>query len=561
MIGKDSSLLGIDIHENEIRVVQVKSRSGKCSIVKVGRAALQAGAVVRGKIMYPNSVAVALRLLLNSMEIGAGRAVVGVMGDTTALRTLPIPPVPEGDLPMVVAGEVEHYGLVQTEGGTHAFLRLHQPEFGDPDSKTGQSTPKPSIGDDAKPVHVTIVALEEDVIASIKQTIEEANLAVEAIEPTQYGMYRAALCLAGLNANAMLLMVNPANTDVAIVYNGNLAAYRRIDIGSRAMLYNFPVFDGQEFAPLDPNAMIELGESTSPQSTQYELENVSVDNLSIEIQRTLDYYQREFPSVPIGDHLYLVIDDVRLEQLASELGQRLGADVEAVRPSAGGGDNAEALTSIAADSGPIYSGAFGLVALGPVLNKVARIDLFTKERFATKKAETKRNFTGSIITSVFATALGLVGYFGYGKQISKLETETAEREAHAKTFEDQTNSKQEERHKHAEQYKALQTEGVPAYQIMDYIASYRGRGVGLTGLSITGDLNVTLSGQATSMADLIQTTDTFQQCNLFHSLQLSKTSVSAPPAAGVDFAITAKTYSLDKILMPNEPKPKEPGKK
>ena len=69
---------------------------------------------MNGRVLQPASVAVAapIRLLLNSMGIStAARVVVGVLGDGTTVRTMSVPRVPDHELPTIIAGEVNHYGL------------------------------------------------------------------------------------------------------------------------------------------------------------------------------------------------------------------------------------------------------------------------------------------------------------------------------------------------------------------------------------------------------------------------------------------------------------------
>ena len=205
MVRKDSNILGIDLHDEEIRVVQIGSRSNKPFLGKVGRAPMPEGAVLNGRILHVGPVAVALRLLLNSMGItSAAKAVVGVLGDSTTLRTLSVPPVPDNELPTIIAGEVSHYNLVHSEGGAYIYLRLNPPSrSGGADSSSGQSSGDKRetwLDPDAteqNPSVVTVMAVEEDILLSLDDTITQANVNVEAMEPSQYAMYRTIMSNAG----------------------------------------------------------------------------------------------------------------------------------------------------------------------------------------------------------------------------------------------------------------------------------------------------------------------------------------------------------------------------
>ncbi len=553
MARKDATLLGIDLHEHEIRVVQIKGRANKATITKVGRAPMPAGGIVRGKVMQPASVAIALRLLMNSMDIGsASRAVIGVMGDTTTLRILPVPPVPDSDLSTIVTGEVEHYGIVKTDGGTHAYLRLFPP----PRNVEADQDPDPS---DVKPVNVTIVALEEDIIVNLREATHEANITIDAIEPTQYGMYRALMVSAAQASSAFGLMINPANTDIAISYKGNLVAYRRVDVGSRAMLLNAQV--KSDYGYVDPNRDIFEDDFDKEESYEPELNYQAVDNLSIEVQRTLDYYQREFPTVGIGDRILIAIDDSRLAPLAKELSQRLGVTVEIVQPPTGPGDNTEATTEILSGAGPIYAAAYGLATQGQVLSRVPRIDLFTKERITVQKAETKRNFRGSIVTSLIAILLGGLGYSLYSRQIATLEADIKQKHDQMTLIRQTTDKEKEQRAREAMQFKGLRHEGVPLTAMMDYIANNLNSATGLSQVTVLPDLTVLISGEAVNQQSLITTLETLQHCPVIKDLQtISFNQLPEEAGYGVAFQFRGKTVSIDRLAFPEDVKPAEPTK-
>ena len=550
MARKDASLLGIDLHEGEIRVVQIRMRANKSSIAKVGKASMPQGAIIRGKVMQPGAVAIALRLLLNSMEVGTNnRAVIGVLGDTTLLRTLPVPPVPDSDLPAIVSGEVDHYGIVKTEGGTHGFLRLFPPppRNTDPNSVLAglSGTPAPNQ-DDVKPVNVTIVALEEDVIANLRETVHEANLTIDALEPTQYAMYRSVMLSSGAASSAFGLMINPSNTDIAISYKGNLVAYRRIDVGSRAILLNTPAHI--DYGYVEPSHDVFVDDLMDMEPAEIELNYAAVESLSVEVQRTLDYYQREFPNIGIGDTLYLALDDSRLTSVSEELSQRLGVTIELVQPPSSPNDYPEATAELASGAGPIYAAAYGLAVQGAVMTKVPRLDLFTKERKAVLKAETTRNFRGSIITSIVAIVLGSVGYEAYARQIAQLNQEIKTKQETASDLRAKTNLANSIREKQAEQFKALRHEGLPLTAMMDYISGTIDSRTGLSQVVIAPDLTITIDGSSTNEKVMIDTLTTLQGCPVLRDLTMVHfEQLSEEAGYGVGFTFRGKSLSLDKV--------------
>jgi Tfp pilus assembly PilM family ATPase len=554
MVRKDSNILGIDLHDEEIRVVQIGSRSNKPFLGKVGRAPMPEGAVLNGRILHVGPVAVALRLLLNSMGItSAAKAVVGVLGDSTTLRTLSVPPVPDNELPTIIAGEVSHYNLVHSEGGAYIYLRLNPPSrSGGGDSSSGQSSGDKRetwLDPDAteqNPSVVTVMAVEEDILLSLDDTITQANVNVEAMEPSQYAMYRTIMSNAGPTPTLFALMVNPANTDIAFIHKGLIVGYRRIDIGSRVLTLQYTAGAG---GTVPAGAAPE--ERASGSSSAGSMNKLAVHSLSLEVQRTLNYYQREFPAALAEDNVYLAIDDSRLDELAKELTFELGVNVETVQPGFGdpssqGGD---ALS-------PIYAAAFGLATQGQIMTKVPRLDLFTKQRAGVKKKETRRNFTGSIIISAVAVVLGIAGYMYFHRQIDAIDAQINETNAKATVIRNETNKQVQLRHTKEQQFNALRSEGAPVTALMDYISTGITKGTGLQSVTISNDLTVNIVGQSSNETLMIVTSQQLQQCPLLSGLTLVNFhALQGEEGDGVGWQLTGHTVSINHLKLPEEPKP------
>ncbi len=553
MARKDSTVIGVDLHDQEIRVVQISTRSNKPVLGKIGRAPMPDGAVMNGRILHPGPVGVALRLLLNSMGMpAAGHCIVGVLGDATTLRTLSVPPVPDPELPTIIAGEVSHYGLIHTPGGAYSYIRLNPPtrsQQTESGSKGGgdarETLLNPEADAESNPAVVTVMAVEEDVLISLNETTEQANMAIEALEPMQYAMYRAIIASQPPNPTLFAMMVNPASTDIAFVHKGLIIGYRRIDIGSRVLTleYNTPGASGGYLDdPIDRADVFAQGGN---------LNKLAVHSLSLEIQRTLNYYQREFPGSSVEDNLLIAIDDSRLEGLAKELTFELGVGIETVQPTLNPGDSSDSSPEAGSGLSPIYAGAFGLAVHGHVMTRVPRLDLFTKQRAGVQKAETQRNFRGSIIASALAVVLGVAGFVLYHRQIVALDNETTDRQAKAGEIRKKTSVAQEEKHKKEQQYRALRNEGAPLTEIMDYVANTVKPGAGILSVSIANDFNVTIIGQATSETLMIVTNQTLQQCPLLTDLRIINFhQLNNQEGEGVGFQLNAKSLPVGRVKPP-----------
>ena len=555
MARKDSSILGVDLHEQEIRIVEIGLRSNKPFLGKIGRAPMPEGAILNGHVQHVGPIAVALRLLLNSMGItGSANVVFNILGDSITLRTLSVPPVPDKELPSIIAGEVSHYQLIHTPAGAYSFLRLSPPTRSS-SSETGDKRETfldPEVAE-LNPAVVTVMAVEEDVLFALGDTAEQANLAVEAMEPAQYGMFRCLLTNAGPTPTLFGLMVNPANTDIVFVHKGQIVGYRRIDIGSRLLTLQYgTTAESPAGAAPRPFAYDEIRGPTVQHGG--DLNRLAVHSLSLEVQRTLNYYQREFPESTSEDNVYIAIDDSRLEGLAKDLTFELGLNVDLVQPSLtvvepGGAPDPNALS-------PVYAAAFGLAMQGQILSRVPRLDLFSQQRAGVRKAETQRNFRGSILTSVLAISLGVSGFFLYHRQIIDLEKETTETNAKVAAIKDEMNTVVQKRLKKEKQYQELRNEGTPVGAVMDYISSNIKPGTGLQSVSIGNDLTVTINGEAVDEEHLISTNQFLQNSPLLVGMQiLNFHQLQNQEGDGIGFQMVGKTISLGRIRLPGTKAP------
>jgi len=279
-----------------------------------------------------------------------------------------------------------------------------------------------------------------------------------------------------------------------------------------------------------------------------ELDRMALDEFATEIRRTLYYYEREYPSLCISDRVILGLDDQGLSTLASELAHRLGSNVDLLKIPTASHDDPEAANALAMPSGIVYGAAFGLAQQGAGLSKVPRMDLYAIERSASETQETKRNFKGSIATSLAAILLGTIGTTLYRNQINQIQGEIKRTDDKAASIRAQIDGKISERHKQAEQYKAISKEGIPVTAILDAIAGSVQPGTGLASVSVSPTKAVTIEGEAVDETSMIRTMKTLEQCPLLDDVKiLGFQQLSEDRGVGITFRLGGKTFSSDEI--------------
>ncbi len=512
MLGKNSTLLGIEIHDHEVRVMEVRYRNNVPSVVAVRYEPMPEGAIEWGKIINPMAISTVLRRVVDGMGTSkTATAVIGIPASSCLLRNLMVPPVPPAELASVVAGEVEHYGIVRTQGGVHTFLPLNPPKTG----AVAEATP------------VAVLAVEEDVTHVLREIAERAGIEVEALEPTLYAMFRAAM--AASNTNTLLaIMIGSTCGDMAVMSEGNLIAYRRIETGARSLIQNSNI--------VGSSPMIDRG---------------AIEGLATETRRTMEYLRREYPSLPEIGTLRVVVDDPSLASLADHLSQRLGLTVEPVRPYLGPAADPIAVNGTQGPEGMRFAAVSGLGLHGAhkTLTKIPALDLYSAERSVARLQTSKRNLAGSIAASLVAICLGTVGSFVYNGQITAVEKEIRLSEERLAKIKSEISLVQQQRALKEEQYKILRKNGVPIGPLADALVSSLAPGVGLRSFAITPELNVSITGEAADEARMIKTVQTLQKSPVLQGVMIQSFTRLG---GGVEFQVTAKTVSTARIKQPND---------
>ena len=529
MARKELSLLGIDLEDYEVRVVETRYRSGKPSIARVASAPIPPGAVSRGIVIEPGLVAVALRRLLDSLNFDKTEAVLGVSDSQTLFRALTVPFCSAEELPTIVEGEVEHHNLVQSEDGVHDFFRLH--------------SPSPVEGE---PIALTIIAANESATNGLREMAERAGITIAAIEPTSLAMLRSAALSIPASQVVFVILVGTTATDTAFFIGGRLTAFRRIEVGSNSLIQNLAPSLGLGQSPTSTEWGDESYTATRGDGPNIEISDNAVDRLAGEMRHTVEYLRRKYPDFAVFDRIHLAVNQPLFEGLAPMLEARLGGDVELVRLPAGDSDAPEAVMNLAGPEALRFMTAYGLAAYEAVPTgvRLPEVDLFSKQRRVARRAGSKRNFLGSILVSAVAIVLGAIGFVLLNGQISRVDAETKVLTGQTDDVKARTDLVVAARLKKAAQYKALRKEGIPLGVVMDYVVGSMRPGVGLKSVSVGDDLGVKIIGDALTESDLIETTRNLQSSPVLNGITVNQFSRPAKAAGTpVAFELSAKTVT------------------
>ena len=507
--------LGVEIGSREIRLVEMRGGATP-QVIRAGSVPLPAGAVDGDRIVQVEAVADLLRGL--HAKLGCqSRAVVAGMGlQSVVTRVLDIPRVPDSEVRVVLEGELAHYQILRAGAGLFDFFRL--------DTLPGPTDALPSV---------LLMAVEDRVAQGFRVAVERAGLQFIALEPITLALFRAAYPLLQSEPATLCLAVTPTRSELSILDQGRIRLYRRLDQGSddfvRGRRNPSARVPGSVDLSLDlgalppPRMMLNQEEDDTDELQTGDLfrkrgtGNLPPDDLSAtgsritpqaaaslanEVQRSLDYYQREFPTATQISRIVLTANDPEAAEVAAWLSQSLQMDVRVVEPPMDSGSPPETTAMLQAPQGLKFLGALGLAlyAVTPENKTVPRFNLAQTTTSSAPAIERDR------LTAVMIGAICiLIGGFFSGLMIGRSangENDELQRlkKKYALNQQDYSTLDKKIQDEQALGW-IIKSDNLPVPAIMDQVTRELPLGVGLKNLQIERNGKITVEGNARDLQE------------------------------------------------------------
>jgi type IV pilus assembly protein PilM len=428
-VKKGKSVLGIEIDASEIRVVEMEGVWPDPRIVRADSIATPPDTVSGNEICRPDLVGKALATLLTRMGVRTRSAVMSIPSSAVTTRVLDVPNIPEPELRTVVQGEVTHQNILPNGQGEFDYLRMDT------------VAPRPQL----RP-RLLLMAAEGRILDGYHQTAGAAGVQLLGLEPGLVAMYRAASALAYSRRPCLCVMIGSMVSEVSIVDEGLIRVYRRLDLGSRQILSELeaplqadadfltteiqaPRFNLDGSSAVEPNA----GRGTRPASDIPD--NNAVNSLAVELQRSLDYYRREFPEAVPVENIVIVASRPELGFLASWLTEKLSVETTlATLPPAATTDPA-LLARLEEPAALRFVRASGLAIQGldNLPEGLPEFNLQGRRKAQRTPSAVSGRMAFSLAFSVLVLLIGSINMFRVGQQANHLDHELdhaqAERQA------------------------------------------------------------------------------------------------------------------------------------
>lgn len=502
---KHRAIIGIEIATDEVRGAWVRSSGGGLQLAGLASAPMPPGGVDSEGMLSSQEVGDAVRRVCAQLDAKAAHVVVGITSCNLVARVMEIPPVPDSEVRAVLRGEMDHYRILPAGQSAFDFYRL-------PDSPDGNAGPEKEAV-----ARVLMMGAEERVVSSYRAAVDASGLHLTAVEPGSIAVLRALYPLLRNEEAVATVILSFTGTDIFITQRGHLQFYRRIDTGvpelynASAPISSAPApttqpLGGLLVAPEPEEDMPVL--PTASGADSYNRQAISL--LMTEVQRSIDYYIREYPTAGEKMLVRFSIDASGAPELFAVMNQYLRSEAELA--------SAMDTLSVAPEVSGMVTGTQGLrytVAVGLALRGAGgeyggapALDLGIGDRVIVER----RMAPKAMVASAGASAVILLGTvlaaLIVGNKISSASRTLDQTRVELKALTEEHAAKVARLERQKNLTAAIYQRDKPLREAIEFVSAAVARGACLTNLTIDTKGQIFLSGEAMSprvVADLMDT--------------------------------------------------------
>lgn len=524
MANPKRTVLGVEIGMREIRMVEMRGGGLQPQILKAGSVPLPPGAMDGDRIVQVEVVADLIRGLHNRLGCQARAAVIGMGVQSVVTRILAIPRVPDSELRTVIEGELAHYQILQAGTGAFDYFRLDASNF------NADSLPS-----------VLLMAVDERTAQGYRLVADKAGLQMLALEPITLSLFRVAYPMLETEPAVLCLAITPQRSALSILDHAQLRICRPLDIGSNDFIAGrrgstaaasgkpMDLSGGSDTGPMEvprPNRLLNLDEEPTAELTPSGLPTgastggtgplppmagsnlgdiipQAAASLANEVQRSLDYYRREFPNSTAIGRIILTTNDPDVEGLTEWLAEALRMDVRVVEPPTDPSLPPQTVSQLESPQGLRFLGATGLAlhALTPDWKQVPRFNLAAGTQGERIVPVERDRLTASMIISIGILFGGFFFALWYS-QSTGIEQHNVE--VMKQTLVGDTKGYQNRYQEALDQNTLsgiIKSDNLPVPGLLDIIAgALPPEGVGLTNVTFDRQGKITLEGKAENLS-------------------------------------------------------------
>lgn len=318
LFGKET-LVGLDIGSSTIKAVQVEPTRNGFRVVRAAQQKTPHGTVRDGVVISRESVATAVRQMLQAAGISANSAILSVAGPSVMVRQIHTPKMTEAVLGKSIRYEAGKYLTTNLDDSALAFQILGPTE------------------DDPNQMDVMLVATTRELVDSRVAVAEMAGLDAIAVDIESFASLRAIVDLfpddfADDNLRA-IVDIGASHTEVILVSGPEFALTRSIPIAGDSFSDALKNQLRIEFSEAEARKQeVDMGALVSGEGMPEAIEmarvlQATVDELLREIRRSINYFQSQLAdegtTINLAEIL-LIGGSSQMRNIATYMSARLG---------------------------------------------------------------------------------------------------------------------------------------------------------------------------------------------------------------------------------------------
>ena len=317
LFGRSRGLVGLDIGDSSIKVIELKENKGGWQVCKLGWEPLSSEAIVDGAIMDSQLVSEIIQRLFERCRIKTSSTVATALsGHSVIVKRISLPVMSDAELAESIRWEAEQYIPFDIEDVNLDYLILEG------SSLAGEGN-----------MDVLLAAAKKEKINDYINVITQAGLTASTVDIAAFAMQNAFEANYDFEPDQVIALVDvgAAVSSITVLYGGTSVYWRDINIGGNQ--YTDAI---QKEMNLSGEQAEQLKRGEEIEGIQYEqvlpiLSSVS-DDIGKEIQKTLDFFKQISATDRLLDRAYLCGGASQVQHMKEALSERLDAEVEMLNP-------------------------------------------------------------------------------------------------------------------------------------------------------------------------------------------------------------------------------------
>ncbi|MCU1585287.1 MAG: pilus assembly protein PilM [Microbacteriaceae bacterium] len=280
-------VVGLDIGSTSVRAVEVRANGkAKPTLLRVHEIPMPLGAVSRGEVLEPNTVATALRELWASGGFSSKRVVLGVGNQRVLARDLSVPKMSLKRIREALPFQVQDMLPVPVADALLDFYPVSE-----------------SQGENGPMVHGLLIAAVKDAVLGTVRAVQAAGLTPVGVDLIPFALSRVLISRPELKGTVVLIDVSANTTSVVIAIDGVPQFVRLVPAGgddlTEALKLGLEV-DATRAQELKESLGLSSKPKTEEESRAAAIIFQTTGELLGSLRNTINYFLNSRPQQPVG---------------------------------------------------------------------------------------------------------------------------------------------------------------------------------------------------------------------------------------------------------------------